>query len=764
MALVFPFFANLLAWAGLVLLVRPIAAVRFDTQSMGRNNLKGEYLKFVSRTYVPYGPDLASNPKQAANEQPWTGFGYGFGATEHWVYDHLNKYIYSQSEAGEYIAIMDYLDETLATVTSYSLDLTSYNSDIRDIAICPSKGLLFVSLFELNKVLMFQAVDRNSPDIPKVIKEIDAGNAPDALRLTDDCKYLAVANQNEARSITDGAGSVHIVSNFQEDDQTAVPDVQKVSFSSFTDTDLIRKKLHMPLTKNSMMYMRDVAGIISDDALIDWNYLIDNYDPAIALDPEFMAFNNDGTRLFVNLQDNSGLVSIDPATGQVLQIQGYGLKPATSGVGVDLLETGGCSRLTTTGAFLTNPCLFLGRTPDAITTVEVDGVDYVITAEEGSDFGLGEYGEKYDAKDLFNGTSFTLPGFVADPSFFDTSDATKGCAANFNSECDEALVERGWCASGFELTIGSMAVDYETNYTEPIMSRIVGFGGRGLGIFKVDRDTNALQAIWDSGSDFEVETCKSFPWAHNAIQDDNFIAKEDPAYTVFADNQEDYDERNDPAQDGCQDRGDGEPGPCPMKDTVGEQSASDGPAVESVVVGVACGRLVMVGCGENNGICALYDISNITSPVLKKVFHLSPVSENFSPTVAYKNRTLGDIDSETILFLNDTISPTGKTAIMFGGAISGTISLYEFQCESDDGAGESDDDLEAGAIAGIVIGSVFGGVLIAVLCVVMSGRRGGSRNQKEMDTADVPPSTEMTSQPNSMSGGGGGSAIGSSSA
>ena len=43
------------------------------------------------------------------------------------------------------------------------------------------------------------------------------------------------------------------------------------------------------------------------------------------------------------------------------------------------------------------------------------------------------------------------------------------------------------------------------------------------------------------GSEFEVRTCRDFPWAHNAIQDEEFVTPDDPAYKVFTENQEDYD-------------------------------------------------------------------------------------------------------------------------------------------------------------------------------------------------------------------------------
>ena len=250
-----------------------------------------------------------------------------------------------------------------------------------------------------------------------------------------------------------------------------------------------------------MRYWNQISGVITENSV--WDELIANYDPAIAMDPEFMAFSHDHSRLYVNLQDNSALLVVNPENGEVLNIEGYGLKPMTAttglGKGVDLLEEGGCSRLTSTGSFLINSCLFLGRTPDGIATVEVDGVNYVITAEEGSDFDLGEFEENYDAEDVLNGTSFAFPGFKADPSFFDPNNVNSGCSANFNKDCNEDTVAGGWCASGFELTIGSSAVNYETDFTQPEMSRIVGFGGRGIGISRV-ASTGAVTEIWDSVS------------------------------------------------------------------------------------------------------------------------------------------------------------------------------------------------------------------------------------------------------------------------
>jgi hypothetical protein len=171
-----------------------------------------------------------------------------------------------------------------------------------------------------------------------------------------------------------------------------------------------------------------------------------------------------------------------------------------------------------------------------------------------------------------------------------------------------------------------------------------------------------------------------------------------------------------------------------MEQTVDSKAEEDGLAVEAVQVGVACGHLVAVACGENNGVCLLYDISEIESPQLLKTFHLSPASRSKNPEQSYR-QDLGDIDSETILFLTPEASPTGKAGFVFGGAISGTLSFYEFQCNSDptvdeptrtkteaDGAmaangGGDGDGLSAGATAGIVIAIV---VVLAVIAFVAS--------------------------------------------
>ena len=129
-----------------------------------------------------------------------------------------------------------------------------------------------------------------------------------------------------------------------------------------------------------------------------------------------------------------------------------------------------------------------------------------------------------------------------------------------------------------------------------------------------------------------------------------------------------------------EDRGDGQPGACAMGDTVDERSLKDGYAAEAIVAGEACGKRYLVTVSEKNSVGFLYDVSDIGSPELVETFHLSPDSVTKNPVVAYEDRTLGEIDSESILFLSAEDSPTGVPAIIFAGAWSSTTSFWEFDC------------------------------------------------------------------------------------
>lgn len=271
-------------------------------------------------------------------------------------------------------------------------------------------------------------------------------------RLSNDCKILAVANVNEGTDLIN-LGSVTLVTNFWPTDSAATV-TQSVSLDTFNEEYLLERDVHLPLTKNSAMYWNSAAD---DGMTFGWEEeggVIEKFNPAIVLSPEFLAFNEDGSELFINLQYNSALVRVDTATGEANSIDGFGLKSfGSSSNGVDIVKDGECK-------LVTNDCLYLAKNPDAIATVLYDGVDYIITSDEGSDFGYGDFEEKRDSTELFGeGATFLYSNFTFDESFFVPGDSTAGCTTNFQADC-EANLEAGlvdWC-SDMEITIGSSAV------------------------------------------------------------------------------------------------------------------------------------------------------------------------------------------------------------------------------------------------------------------------------------------------------------------
>ena len=234
-----------------------------------------------------------------------------------------------------------------------------------------------------------------------------------------------------------------------------------------------------------------------------------------------------------------------------------------------------------------------------------------------------------------------------------------------------------------------LAIDYELDPAHPTFHRMVIVGGRGWTIYELPDDPDSLlKLVFDSGNDMERDCCEKFPWAYNAVVDEEFAPTESmPNHTLWTWDdgiREDLLEKNDPEGDGCLDQGDGTPGACPMKDTMDAESDSSGAQIEHIEAGVVCGRLFSVVASEKTSVAWLYDITNLASPDLVKTFHLSPASENKSPGLAYNDGTIGEIDPENFIFLSKEESPSAKPGILFAGSYSGTLSFWEFECVEDD--------------------------------------------------------------------------------
>lgn len=607
----------------------------------------------TSRVYVPYGSGA--------------GFAYGMGAVEKIAYDPEQKYAYAVSEQG-YVNVVDFADPAApAVVEALAVDLAGMR--LTDVSLCPEQGLLFVAYGASDKtqngaVRVYSSVRRASPPQAAVlIREIEVGPLPDMIAPNADCTMLAVANEGEGAygsALVNPEGSVSIIRNASSSSY----EVRHVSFGALgSDDDLIAAGVHLPLSEKALEYWDDHSDVAND---LDFAAARASYTAAMNLEPEYLGWSADGSKVYVNLQENSAIVTVSVPSGDwsgtapaAMRIDALGLKDwsAAGGTeGLDLVKDDACV-LAHYDGFKTM------RMADSIAVVNVDGADYVLTANEGDDVEYGDFEEKWKANDLLStdGT-MGMPGATVDSQVLAAYIAQNDAGAN----------------SKRRVTVGSAAVNYSTP-SSPVLTALVGFGGRGFSIFQPT--DSGLTLVWDSGSSLEKEQCAAYPWAHNGIQDEEFALVNGVLYNSSSSSlQETIVDMGDPEEDGCDDRGDGRAGPCPLGSTVDERSPKDGAAPEAIAVGVACGRLVAVTATEKQSTAFVYDITNIQAPSLLFVRHLSPASQNMTPELLYEARTLGEIDPEGMVFLGAESSPSGKAGVLFGGAWSGTISFWEFEC------------------------------------------------------------------------------------
>lgn len=187
------------------------------------------------------------------------------------------------------------------------------------------------------------------------------------------------------------------------------------------------------------------------------------------------------------------------------------------------------------------------RSPDSITAIFIDGETYVVTANEGDDLEYGDFEEKLKSKDIFDGSSLGLANATADPAIFDPASPMAGMSKYFNGDCGDAADSPEWCATSMRMSIGSDMIDY-SDPSAIVIKSMVAIGGRGISIFKLTDD--GLDLVWDSGSEFEVEGCKAYPWSHNGIQDEEFADVGGALYLANEGIRETIEEMNDPEADG----------------------------------------------------------------------------------------------------------------------------------------------------------------------------------------------------------------------
>ena len=279
----------------------------------------------------------------------------------------------------------------------------------------------------------------------------ETGVQPDMVTFTPDDSRILTANEGEPREgyadgAVDPAGSVTVITVA---DGTAV----NVDFTAY-DSNEERQKLV------------DAGIVMKKDTV-----------PSEDLEPEYVAAGNDTA--YVTLQEANAIAVIDLGSLKVTGIYSAGYEDySTTAVDIDKKDE----------AY--NPAVYESlrgiRMPDGVALYSVDGVDYIVTANEGDSREWGDYLNE-DERDFGDGQTSPTGKITAENS------GLTGKVVFFDSSDYDGL---------------DSGLDYV-------------FGGRSFTVFRADE--SGLTEIYDSGSDFEAKTAEYIPENFNCSNDDKSL-------------------------------------------------------------------------------------------------------------------------------------------------------------------------------------------------------------------------------------------------
>ncbi|MGL5295728.1 MAG: choice-of-anchor I family protein [Culicoidibacterales bacterium] len=295
-----------------------------------------------------------------------------------------------------------------------------------------------------------------------LLETFTVGVQPDMVKMTDDGMYILTADEGEPRLGIDGddwdpEGSVTII-NYQ---------TKQTQIITFDDENVIDNDVHI----------RNVTGGAKMD-----------------LEPEYIALSADGLTAYVSLQENNAIATIDIPTGSVERVQSLGVKDhSIAGNGLDAARDGEIliETLPIKGVYM----------PDAITSVVINGKEYLLTANEGD---ATEWGKKEAA--FTNVSSFKK--YFADKELEVTDETFAGMSAEEAKLKLVAMKEAG-------------KYDKLEVLTDMGDDAIYVLGGRSFAIW----DADTMELVYDSGSQFEAITAELLPEGFNWSNDDTELDK-----------------------------------------------------------------------------------------------------------------------------------------------------------------------------------------------------------------------------------------------
>lgn len=378
--------------------------------------------------------------------------GTNTSSTEIVVHDPISQRLFATSGISGFLDIIDFTNPLNPSVL-HSINMAPYGG-ITSVAV--KNGIVAVAspnaIETNNGSVVFFDVNGN------LKSQVTVGVLPDNIVFTPDGTKVLTANEGQpnANYSIDPEGSISIIDVSSGINNITQTNVTTLDFTQFNanETALIASGIRK--TKST--------SILSQD-----------------LEPEYIAVNNSSTKAWVTLQENNAMAEINLTNATITSLWALGTKDMSlPGNGFDASDNNN-------HVLIANWPVQSYYIPDAVATYQVNGVNYLITANEGDEKEYGDFEERMAVNSnnyILDTTIFPHQDFLKQPHNLGRFRAT-----NLNGDTDND--------GAFE-TIHSV-------------------GARSFSIFNADTKT----IVYDSGDDFEMYTAQEYPTLFNSDHESN---------------------------------------------------------------------------------------------------------------------------------------------------------------------------------------------------------------------------------------------------
>ena len=368
------------------------------------------------------------------------------------VHDPSSQRLFTTSAVAGFLDIIDFSNPTSPSVLS-SVNMNVYGG-VTSVAV--KNGIVAVASPNTDETLDGSVVFFDTNGV--FLKQVIVGALPDMICFSPDGSKVITANEGQpnANYSVDPEGSVSIIDISGGITNLLQSNVSTLLFTQFNSQEAT-------LITNGVRKLKSTSTLSQD------------------FEPEYVTIDASSQKAWVVLQENNAVAEINLLNKTFTNLWPLGKKDMSLvGNGFDISDNNN-------QVLIANWPVKAFFNPDAIANYNVNGTNYLITANEG------------DEKEYIGFTERTTVGansYILDPILFPNANVLK----------------QTYNMGRFRVTNLNGNLDTDTDFEE-----INCVGTRSFSIFNSD----TKQLIFDSGDDFEMFTAANLPTLFNADHGDN---------------------------------------------------------------------------------------------------------------------------------------------------------------------------------------------------------------------------------------------------